>query len=86
LSHGRGDQQRAAQVRPPRPTKYSPELVARICSHVTHGAPLEVAAQAEGVSAASLQRWQYRYPAVRAQIERARALRVTTPIPRIGVT
>jgi hypothetical protein len=48
-------------------------LAARICIHLTYGAPLEVAAQAEGVSAASLRRWQHRHPAFREKIEQARA-------------
>jgi hypothetical protein len=56
-----------------RPTKYSTDLAARICVHLRYGAPLEVAAQAECVSPASLQRWQHRYPAFREQLEKARA-------------
>jgi hypothetical protein len=54
-----------------RATTYSPRLAARIGVHLTFGDPLEVAAQAEGVSAASLQRGPHRYPAFRPQGARA---------------
>jgi hypothetical protein len=56
-----------------RPTSYTPERGHAIAIHLQYACPLEVAAQAEGVSVATVRQWLMRYPAFAAEVEQAQA-------------
>ena len=55
-----------------RPTSYTPERGHAIAIHLQYACPLEVAAQAEGVSVATVRQWLVRYPEFAAEVEQAR--------------
>jgi hypothetical protein len=55
-----------------RPTSYTPERGHAIAVHLRYACPLEVAAQAEGVSVATVRQWLVRYPEFAAEVAQAR--------------
>lgn len=56
-----------------RPTTYSEELAAQICEALKLGAPLEVAAEAAGVSYETAEDWRKRYEAFDMRVGQALA-------------
>ena len=54
-----------------RPSKFSGDIVAVICRNIAGGLPLEYAAALAGISHETFHAWRRKYPAFRADVERA---------------
>jgi hypothetical protein len=66
------DQKTIRTVRAGRPTKYSPEVVERLCLALSDGMPIKGACIVAGISVTTLGEWREKYPELEPRLTEAR--------------